>query len=106
MSFAEFHAFTNRRYGNSVRTWFILDPEEQMKIGEKPFLRACEEIGFKGDRSCLWRYLDSDQTGVVTLSELDPRAAMLLAEFRLLMNRNYNGVAANIYRMIDSNRSG
>ena len=46
---AEFRDFTNRRFGNPLRTWFLLDPEANMKLGEKQFQRKCMEMGFRGN---------------------------------------------------------
>jgi len=101
----EFIDFTKRRIGNPVRTWFQLDPEETLRIGEKQFMRRCEEIGFRGNLPSLWRYIDSDSTGSITLLELDAPCAIVLADFKNLVAGHF-GNAAAAFKFFDANKSG
>jgi len=100
-----FMEFAIRRYGNSVRLWFAMDPEEHMKIGEMQFARACEEMGYRGNVAALWRYLDKDGSRHINLTELDASAAMLLAEFKLLLHQHFDGKVAKAIEVLDENRS-
>merc|ERR1712232_606810 len=50
-----FVVFANSRFGNVVRTWFKLDPDEHMKLCEQPFARKCVELGYPGDIRALYR---------------------------------------------------
>lgn len=101
----EFKRFTKHKIGNPVRTWFHLDPEENMKIGEKQFLRRCDEMGFHGNVPCLWRYLDADHTGSVSLLEFDTRSAIILADFQQLVVSQFGKTAA-AFDFLDGNKSG
>jgi len=108
----EFRSYTTHRFGNALRTWFHLDPDANMRLGEKQFARGCVEIGFRGNVSALWRYLDSDTTGTISLLELDSAAAMALSGLKHIVIDCFEkkeGVglpAEKAYRWIDSNHSG
>ena len=38
LTLLEFITFTNRKYGNPARTWFILDAEANMRLGKRQCL--------------------------------------------------------------------
>lgn len=81
----DFTKFTQERYGNPLRAWMALNPEATQGIGEKQFARGLERIGFRGNAVALWRYIDRDSSGQITLVELAPRAARLLAELKKII---------------------
>lgn len=101
----EFVRFAIRRYGNPVRLWFVMDPEEHMKIGEMQFARACEEMGYRGPVAALWRYLDRDASKHITLQEIDSSSAMLLADLKVLIEEQFDGSIDKLVRALDDNRS-
>ncbi|CAJ1361746.1 unnamed protein product [Effrenium voratum] len=102
----EFLDFTNRRYGNPARTWFILDSEANMKLGMRQFERRCMDIGFRGNIPALWKYMDKRNTGVVSLLDLHSVTAMELARFKLLIRERFRDASAEAFRFLDDNRSG
>mmetsp|Transcript_24436 Transcript_24436/g.56635 ORF Transcript_24436/g.56635 Transcript_24436/m.56635 type:complete len:755 (-) Transcript_24436:35-2299(-) len=102
----EFLDFTNRRYGNPARTWFILDPEANMKLGMRQFERKCMDIGFRGHIPALWKYMDKRDSGVITLLDLHTVTAMELARFKLLIRDRFRDSATDMFRFLDDNRSG
>jgi len=99
----DFIRFANHKCGNPVRAWFLLDPEATMSIGEKQFARACVDIGFRGNVGALWRYLDSDQSGHITILELDAPSAMLLADFKLIISKRFDGQSKEAFKFLDAN---
>eukprot|EP00933_Yihiella_yeosuensis_P056615 TRINITY_DN5591_c1_g1_i2.p1 TRINITY_DN5591_c1_g1~~TRINITY_DN5591_c1_g1_i2.p1 ORF type:complete len:854 (+),score=150.44 TRINITY_DN5591_c1_g1_i2:123-2684(+) len=101
----EFLDFTSRRYGNPVRTWWFLDPEANMKIGERQFQRKLIEMGFRGNIPAFWSYLDGDGSGVVTLLELHPDSARHLASLKKLMRDKFQDSAEKLFEFLDDNRS-
>jgi len=101
----DFTSFAEHKFGNTVRAWFMLDPEARMTIGEKQFARACDEIGFRGNVIALWRYLDSDQSGHITILELDAPAAISLAELKLVIRERFMDSASACFSFMDDNRS-
>lgn len=97
----EFVTFAFRKFGNPVRLWFVMDPDEHMKIGEMQFARACEEIGYRGGVTALWRYLDMDGSGHITLQEIDSASAVRLAKFKRFLNARFAGSVAQAMRALD-----
>merc|ERR1740138_1969903 len=84
----------------------MLDPEGNMRLGEKQFARKCVEIGFRGNIMAMWQYVDSDQTGTVSLLELDSSSAVALAGFKLLLQARFNDRSIDCFSFIDERRSG
>lgn len=101
----EFTRFAEHKFGNTLRAWFKLDPEGKMMLGEKQFARGCDEIGFHGNVVALWRYLDSDQSGHITILELDAGAAIALAEFKMVIRDRFQGSAQQAFAHMDANHS-
>jgi len=97
--------FAHHRFGNTMRFWFQLDREEHMKLGQKLFLRRCDELGWRGSGYALWRYLYGDANGSLTFQELDPGAAQMLASFQAF-TRDIFGGANKSFCQLDTNRSG
>uniref|UniRef100_A0A7S2PJW5 EF-hand domain-containing protein n=1 Tax=Zooxanthella nutricula TaxID=1333877 RepID=A0A7S2PJW5_9DINO len=102
----EFLEFAHRRFGNVVRLWFMLDPEENMKLGEKMFVRRCLDLGFRGNLQALWHYLDCDTSGSTSLLEVDAKAACILAHFQAFLV-DLGGNDTDVwFQMLDGNRTG
>jgi len=101
----DFLNFAQRRFGNTMRLWCRLDREEQLSIGQRNFVRRCEEAGWGGSARGLWHYLCGDGTSTLTFQELDPEAAKLLASFREFMMDTF-GSASRAFRRLDGTRSG
>lgn len=102
----EFMEFCNRRYGNCVRAWFVLDPEENMKLGEKVFVRRCMDMGFSGNIPALWRFVDCDRSGSISILELDSTSAVLLASFKNFIEDHFRGSLEQTFQYMDGKRSG
>lgn len=100
-----FRNFGIRRYGNLLHLWFVIDPEEQMKIGEMQFARACEGMGYRGNVAALWRYLDMDHSGHITLQEICSSSAVMLADFKLFIEDKFGGSVSKAMRTVDDNHS-
>ncbi|CAE7030732.1 unnamed protein product [Symbiodinium natans] len=102
---ADFTSFANRRFGNCVRLWFVLDPEENLKLASKQFVRGCEEIGFSGCLTTLWRQLDHDSSGCISLSDIDPQCAAQLADLKVLLTQQFEGSAEKFMKSVDTKGS-
>jgi len=100
-----FLAFAARRYGNMVRTWFLLDPEANMKIGKRQFERKVLEMGWHGNIPALWKYVDVDGDGIITLLELHPPSALELARFKVLIKERFGDDSKEMFKYLDDNRS-
>lgn len=101
----DFLQFGARKFGNAVRLWFALDPEENMRIAEKQFARACEDIGFRGNIVALWRHLNRDGSGQVSLIDVDSQAAILLADFKVLLEKQFDNSLEKFMKFVDLKKS-
>jgi hypothetical protein len=104
----QFLQFANRRFGNIMRTWFQMDPAGTMKLGKMQFTRGVTDLGFHGNIHAMWKYLQNVQDhGHVTILELDPPSALVLAGFKLLLANNFGRKSTvQAFEFFDDNGSG
>jgi len=102
----DFMSFMVRRYGNPVRAWFMLDTEENMKLGQKQFERRCTEIAYRGQLSALWKYIDGDGSGTIGITEFHPPSAQLLAGFKVIMKDQFDDSLEEFFAFLDVTRRG
>eukprot|EP00927_Polykrikos_kofoidii_P061480 TRINITY_DN56314_c0_g1_i1.p1 TRINITY_DN56314_c0_g1~~TRINITY_DN56314_c0_g1_i1.p1 ORF type:complete len:738 (-),score=101.82 TRINITY_DN56314_c0_g1_i1:148-2361(-) len=105
LALKDFMSFGNVRFGNPMRLWFRLDPQENMTLGQQQFMRACTLINFNGSASALWYYIDADNSGSITILELHPQSAMLLAAFKQLIVTELGGTSDTAFRQLDEHRT-
>eukprot|EP00930_Biecheleria_cincta_P039028 TRINITY_DN26838_c0_g1_i2.p1 TRINITY_DN26838_c0_g1~~TRINITY_DN26838_c0_g1_i2.p1 ORF type:complete len:745 (+),score=153.19 TRINITY_DN26838_c0_g1_i2:148-2382(+) len=58
----------------------------------KELFQACATMGFATDAKALWKVLDRDNSGFVSLDELDPKSAEVMAKFKLLIDKKFSSV--------------
>merc|ERR1719191_782912 len=106
---ANFQTFLKKRFGNSFRAWTYLDVSKNMVLGETEFLRACKTIGYQceaGQMKVLWRYLDRDTSGTLTILELDAEVAKELGIFKSWAERTFGNGVKRWFDAFDVNGSG
>jgi len=93
---ADFKQFLRRKYGSSLRAWFkALSPDGAMTLHRSEVFKACAHMGWQGDVRLLFSAFDKDNSGYVSIEELDARAAELLAHFHdFIMSKFGNATAA------------
>jgi hypothetical protein len=80
-----------RRFGSIYRAWRKgLDTSGDNKLSFVEFTDACRAIGYAGSSKKLWRELDDDDSGVISLEELDPEIFMLVQNFYERMYAKFN----------------
>lgn len=76
-SVEQFKAILISRYGSIVQAWTeVLDTSGDGQLDYKEFLAACRVIGFEGSLKKVYRELDKDGSGEISLNELDPTFQM------------------------------
>merc|ERR1719379_3079992 len=71
------------RYGGTVGGWTMgVDRIGAGRLSWTMFCKGCRNIGFVGNFKKVWKLLDDDDSGVISLEELDAPAAHALREFR------------------------
>jgi len=92
---AAFRKALNRQFGNTIRAWRVaLNEDGNSTLSKAELFKACQKIdGYRGDVRTLWGILDVEQQGIITMAQIDYRAAHHLAHFRHFCKAQY-GMAA------------
>jgi len=97
---ADFKQFLKRSFGNYVRAWRSLSPDGTMVLQRSVLYKACTSMGWQGDVRLLYKAFDKDDSGYISIEELDARAAELFAYFHEFMNMKW-GSASAAFRALD-----
>jgi len=98
----EFKDHLKKKYGNLVRAWrTVLTTTDAMVVMKPQFLKAFAQIGWKGDAKLLWKVFDKDDSGSVSIDELDPQCAEIMAHFKHFVDEKF-GNARMAFRALDS----
>jgi len=97
----DFKQLLKKKYGNFFRAWrCALSHDDAMTLHKPQFLKACTMIDWAGDARLLWRALDRDDSGSITIDEFDPHGAQIFASFQRFILRRFGTVLA-AFRAID-----
>merc|ERR1719305_2128554 len=72
----------NRKYGNLLRAWkYAFDTNNNGKISFIEFCNSCRNIGFAGSLKSLWKEMDDDESGFISIDEFCPEISRLYKYF-------------------------
>ena len=98
--------YLKKKHGNVIRAWLNdIDLDGSMAVQQKELFKACRMAQVKLDVRALWRAMDSDQSGVAGLEEVDAFAAEMLAHFRARAIDKY-GSCVDFFIACDVHREG
>jgi Ca2+-binding EF-hand superfamily protein len=101
-----FREFVIRKYGNCVRAWAtVFDRDRSGSTSRKEFMAALQEMQYPGNSIMLWKRIDKDHSGSMSLSELAPKSSDELADFKYWARRKYGGLKEAIC-MMDKSHDG
>eukprot|EP00913_Durusdinium_trenchii_P023747 g22303.t2 len=89
----DFVNFVSRKFGNCVRLWFLLDPEDRWP---RPLSH--------------WRHVWNESTRAaqllrhISLHDIDPATALALADFKVVLMKQFNGSVEGFMKTADSKR--
>jgi len=101
----DFKQFLKKKYGHYIRAWRVaLCPDTSMAIRKNDLFKACANIGWQGDVRLLYKAFDKDDSGFVSIEELDAKSAEILAQFWALVTQQLGG-AAEAFRALDKHNA-
>jgi Ca2+-binding EF-hand superfamily protein len=102
----EFLENLRAKYGTVTRAWRVgLDSDESGALDFGEFCRAVRSLGMTGNLRTLFFNLDTDTSGVISLSELDAHASRVLEKFRARGTERF-GTIQNMWNVFDQDKSG
>lgn len=102
---SNFKQFLKRKHGHYVRAWRnALSPDGSMILHKSDLFKACANIGWQGDVRLLYKACDKDDSGYISIEELDPRSAELLARFKCFIVQEF-GNASAAFRALDKHNT-
>ena len=69
------------KYGNLITAWYVLDRHQKGRLNLRDFCDAVRDLGWKGPLKKIFNLLDVDDSGSVSLDELDPQGAKMIRNF-------------------------
>lgn len=101
-----FRSFLKQKYVTYLRAWrCALDLDGSMGIQKHELFKAVKDMDWTGDARLLWKGLDSDNSGVTSLQELDLCTAVRLAKFKQFMDSKF-GNSSLAFRALDVHNKG
>eukprot|EP00439_Symbiodinium_sp_Y106_P044356 s4081_g5.t1 len=105
----DFLKLLRRKCGSVVRAWRVaLDKDGGSELEFCEFVSAVRQMGSGSGQNArsLWFNLDVDQSGTLSLYDLDPIAAHALDKFRYLCTSRYGSINAAFEQLLDTSKSG
>merc|ERR1719240_1430886 len=101
-----FIALLRRRFGSIPRAWRVhLDPGCNGKLNKAAFFEAARKVGYMESLSTLWKELDADGSGFVSMDELDLEANRILSAFKNALIDRF-GSMADAWLFMDQDKTG
>eukprot|EP00449_Zooxanthella_nutricula_P055830 CAMPEP_0198577510 /NCGR_PEP_ID=MMETSP1462-20131121/118990_1 /TAXON_ID=1333877 /ORGANISM="Brandtodinium nutriculum, Strain RCC3387" /LENGTH=774 /DNA_ID=CAMNT_0044308793 /DNA_START=33 /DNA_END=2354 /DNA_ORIENTATION=- len=93
-------------YGHLLRAWrALLDRDDSNMISWVEFRDACKRIKFDGNTAAVWRVLDDDLSGVVTMKEYDLESFGILNSFKDWAELHFGSIN-HAFKQLDEDKSG
>eukprot|EP00747_Dinoflagellata_sp_TGD_P027280 gnl/TRDRNA2_/TRDRNA2_132519_c0_seq1.p1 gnl/TRDRNA2_/TRDRNA2_132519_c0~~gnl/TRDRNA2_/TRDRNA2_132519_c0_seq1.p1 ORF type:complete len:1424 (-),score=306.60 gnl/TRDRNA2_/TRDRNA2_132519_c0_seq1:173-3874(-) len=91
----EFDRLCIRKYGTLMNAWRqCLDADGNGKLTFNELCNGARYLGYGGDLQKLWRSLDTDNSGSITIREIDAKADDLVKCFMLLIKERFGDIDA------------
>ncbi|CAE6960999.1 CLIC1 [Symbiodinium sp. CCMP2592] len=103
----DFYAFLSRKFRTLVAAWRQgLDADADGRLRFPEFCNACKRLGYRGRLKTVWRALDTNNVGYLTLGHIDRVAEEGLDDFRSFLEDNFRTLDDAWERVFDSDKSG
>lgn len=102
-----FRAFLRSRFGSVVGGWrHGLDQDGNGKLSKFEFTNACRAMGYHGKLKTLWKQLDDNDSGFISLQELDPESGQAIVNFKKALIDEYGNMITAWTEGLDTNGNG
>eukprot|EP00928_Gymnodinium_smaydae_P022767 TRINITY_DN19012_c0_g1_i1.p1 TRINITY_DN19012_c0_g1~~TRINITY_DN19012_c0_g1_i1.p1 ORF type:complete len:668 (-),score=138.09 TRINITY_DN19012_c0_g1_i1:13-2016(-) len=92
-------------YKHPLRAWrSLLDADDSNQVSWEELKDACERIRFQGNIGGVWRHLDSDLSGSISMREYDERSSELLESFKQWCDVQFGSARQCFYALYDKNQ--
>jgi Ca2+-binding EF-hand superfamily protein len=91
----KFKEYLKRIHGTYVKAWRVaLSPGDAMVLQKTQFFKACSLLGFGADAKLIWHAFGKSDSGSLSLDELDPKGAEILAQLQAFAQKQFGGSSA------------
>lgn len=90
------------RFGSIYSAWrqaLDLDGNGRLSFGE--FCFALRQLGYQGNMKAIWSYLDQDNSGFISLNELDPKVSAEIDSYKTIAKQKYGNMLLAWLRGLD-----
>lgn len=101
-----FRIYLKKVFGSIIAGWRALDLDRNGRLSFYEFCNACRRMGYHGNLKQLWKQLDVNLNGFVSLAEIDPVAGQALGTFKLHLMKHYGDMLTAWTTGLDKNGSG
>lgn len=102
-----FMTFLERGFdGSLVAAWMAMDPRGTGKVAFTDFVRAVRAKRYTANLQYIWKQLDPNDLGYITLDALDKDAAALIKRFTTFFQTKFNSLDDLYEKCLDQNDSG
>lgn len=101
-----FVTYLEKKFGNMVNGWRALDRDGSGRLSFHEFCNACRAMGYHGNLKKLWKELDVNNNGCVSLMEIDAEVGYYVGTFKRALLRKYGDMLTAWLKCIDINRNG
>jgi hypothetical protein len=103
----QFKQMLVQRFGSMLVAWRkALDVSGDGRLSFQEFTKACRALGYAGNIANLWKELDDDDSGVITLRELDEQAYNQLEAFHECVTKSYGDIYTAWYKCLEPECTG
>jgi len=101
-----FRTLLKRKYGSVVAGWRRIDQDKNGRLSFYEFCNACRAMGYTGNLKKLWKELDENGNGFISLMQLDPEVGRIVGTFKLLLLKKYGDMLTAWKKGLDVNGNG
>eukprot|EP00397_Hematodinium_sp_SG-2012_P001496 GEMP01001499.1.p1 GENE.GEMP01001499.1~~GEMP01001499.1.p1 ORF type:complete len:1211 (+),score=204.26 GEMP01001499.1:238-3870(+) len=101
-----FRTILKAKYVTLTAAWKdVLDPAGSGRVSFHYFCSKCRAIGYTGNLKSLWKAMDRENTGFISLRDLDEEAGVSIERFKTFLRKQYGSILKAWVKGIDPHKS-